>query len=46
MDAKLAQIAQEFDGTNAAELARKFGITERAMRRLLACHRGPNAAPN
>ena len=45
-DALLTQIRQEFNGANAAELARKFGITERAMRRLLACHRGPNAAPN
>ena len=46
VDAKLAQIAQEFDGTNAAELARKFGITERGMRRLIAHRSSPGAAPN
>ena len=44
MDAKLAQIVQEFDGANAADLARKFGITERGLRKLLARRSPPGAA--
>ena len=46
MDAKLAQIVQEFDGANADEVARKFGITKRALRRLIARQSHPDAAPN
>ena len=46
VDAKLAQIVQEFDGANADEVARKFGITKRALRRLIARQSHPDAAPN
>ena len=46
VDAKLAQIVQEFDGANADEVARKFGIADRELRKLLARHSPPQHRPN
>ena len=39
-------LMQEFNGANADEVARKFGITKRALRRLIARQSHPDAAPN
>jgi len=46
VDAKRAQIVQEFDGANAADLARKFSIADRDLRKLLARHSPPQHRPN